>query len=253
MANNVINKEQFNKQAENYSNWFVTRNIIYLQKYFEFCDISADDTVFDAACGSGDFSIYAAKNCKFSAGIDISDKLIEVARNYAADFNIDNIEFLCGSFEDMEISRNYSAVVCRMAFHHFEKYEEIFKKLVELTAKSGKLGIQDVIAYEDQDVQEFFEEFEKLVDSSHHRTLRKDEFTKQLELNGISIIKTMDLERDINVKQYMSHACQSEEGKKKIEELLSRGLADDKISQYLFQKDGEYYFKRTIFLVLGSK
>jgi ubiquinone/menaquinone biosynthesis C-methylase UbiE len=53
-----IVKRQFDKQAENFSNWSVTKNIEYQRAYFGFCEISPQDTLLDLACGTGEYAIF---------------------------------------------------------------------------------------------------------------------------------------------------------------------------------------------------
>ena len=55
-----IVKKQFDKQALNFSNWSVTKNIEYQKAYFDFCEISEQDNLLDFACGTGEFAIFAA-------------------------------------------------------------------------------------------------------------------------------------------------------------------------------------------------
>jgi len=48
-----IVKRQFDKQAQNFSNWSVTKNIEYQKAYFDFCELSSQDTLLDSACSNG--------------------------------------------------------------------------------------------------------------------------------------------------------------------------------------------------------
>ena len=75
MENKII-KDQFNRQAENFANWAVSKNLEYIKAYFQFCQISPNDNLLDVACGPGDFTIYSAKQNTESVGIDISDEEI---------------------------------------------------------------------------------------------------------------------------------------------------------------------------------
>ena len=78
-----IVKRQFDKQAQNFSNWSVTKNIEYQKAYFDFCQISSQDTLLDLACGTGEYAIFAAPNVKYVCGVDISKGMIELAQKQA--------------------------------------------------------------------------------------------------------------------------------------------------------------------------
>jgi ubiquinone/menaquinone biosynthesis C-methylase UbiE len=90
-----IVKRQFDKQAENFRNWSVTKNTEYQKAYFDFCQISAQDTLLDFACGTGEYALFAAPKVKYVHGVDISEGMIEIAQKQAVDSTIHNIKFLC--------------------------------------------------------------------------------------------------------------------------------------------------------------
>ncbi len=82
MSNRIV-KEQFNKQAENFSNWSVVRNEEYHNRYFDFCDIQHNDKFLDVACGPGEFTVFVSKRVKEARGVDISEREIEMANQLA--------------------------------------------------------------------------------------------------------------------------------------------------------------------------
>ncbi len=79
MDSKEIVKRQFDIQAQNFSNWSVTKNEAYMQAYFEFIDLQKDDELLDVACGTGEFSVFCARRIKRVHGIDISAGMIELA------------------------------------------------------------------------------------------------------------------------------------------------------------------------------
>jgi hypothetical protein len=58
---------------------------------------------------------------------------------------------------------------------------------------------------------------------------------------------------ELNFKEYLGHAKQSEECRREIQKLLEIGLSDSEISEYFTAKNGELSFKRKVFLILGKK
>ena len=77
MDSKEIVRRQFDIQAQNFSNWSVTRNEAYMQAYFEFIDLQKDDELLDVACGTGEFSVFCARRIRRVHGIDISAGMIE--------------------------------------------------------------------------------------------------------------------------------------------------------------------------------
>jgi len=152
-------------------------------------------------------------------------------------------------FED----QSFTIVNCRSSFHHFEEYDKIFNEMTRCCKNDGGISIQDIVAYSDERVDSFFEEFEKAVDVSHHKTLTK-EFIKSLyDQRNIRIKNTFEIEIELHFQEYLGHAQQSEESKRKISRLLEMGLNDPYLSKYFIIKDRDLFFKREVFLILGEK
>lgn len=249
-----IVKKQFDKQAENFSNWPVTKNIEYQRAYFDFCGISPEDTLLDLACGTGEYATFAAPQVKFVHGIDISEGMIEIADKQAKEKGINNASFLCQAVERTPFEdESFSIIICRSAFHHFHDYEIIFDEMIRCCQKGGRISIQDIVSYSDAKVDDYFEEFEREVDISHHKSLDK-EFIKGLyNQKNLKITNTFEVEVELNVQDYLGHAKQSEESKAKIGILLEKGLKDPDISRYFEIKDQILFFTRNVYLILGEK
>lgn len=97
-------RRQFNKQARNFSEWAVTGNTEYLERYFGFCGIRRDDTLLDVACGTGELSIFAAERVGSVLAVDISDKPIEIATVKAESRNLQNVKFVAHDVDSKIIS-----------------------------------------------------------------------------------------------------------------------------------------------------
>jgi ubiquinone/menaquinone biosynthesis C-methylase UbiE len=249
-----IVKRQFDKQAENFSNWSVTKNTEYQKAYFDFCQIAAQDTLLDFACGTGEYALFAAPKVRYVHGIDISEGMIAIAKKQAADKNIHNIKFLCHPVEKTPFDDgSFSIVICRSAFHHFHDYAGIFDEMVRCCYRGGRISVQDIVTYTDEKTDRFFEEFERLVDASHHKTLSKEYIQRLYEERNIKIRNTFKIEIELHFQEYLGHAHQSEESKRKISSLIEKGLNDPDISKYFIMKEGTLFFKRGVFLILGEK
>jgi len=249
-----IVKRQFDKQAQNFSNWSVTKNIEYQKAYFDFCEISSRDTLLDFACGTGEYAVYAAAIVKYVHGVDISKGMIEVAQKQANKENVYNISFLCHPVEQTPFEdKSFSIVICRSAFHHFEEYDKIFNEMTRCCQNGGRISIQDIVAYSDEKIDCFFEEFERAVDVSHHKTLTKEYIKSLYDQRNIKIKNTFKIEIELHFQEYLGHAQQSEESKRKISNLLEIALNDPDLSNYFIIKGQDLFFKREVFLILGEK
>lgn len=249
-----VEVNQFDKQAKAYADWHVTRNVDYLNQFYEFCGVKNNQELIDIACGSGDFVINSAEKIKKAKGIDASSELIKIADANKEAIGLSNISFECKSImtENME-NEKYDVVLCRMAFHHFKDYKKAFENCVLYGKEKVVIGMQDIICHDDEEVDQYFNVLEKLVDPSHEQTLSKQIFENLYETNNISITKNIVLEREICADQYIAHAVQNEEDVQKLDQHILMGLQDEKISKYIFIKKGRIFFKRKILLINGNR
>jgi ubiquinone/menaquinone biosynthesis C-methylase UbiE len=251
---NKIIREQFNKQAESFSRWSVTQNREYLQAYFTFCRMSSDDRLLDVACGSGEFSLFAAPKIKKAVGVDISGGMIELARRQASEQRISNVTFRCHDVSEIPCDdESFSIVVCKSAFHHIHHYDVIMEEMIRCCAREGRISIQDIVAYENDHVNHFFEELERSIDISHHVAVSKNFILDLYDRHNLTVTATYEVEIDLNFKDYLGHADQSEKCRAEIQRLLERGLNDSGIADYFTEKDGEIFFRRNVFMILGTK
>lgn len=205
------------------------------------------------ACGPGAFSIYISKKVNETRGVDISDKEIYLAIKSAIEFGLENVNFDCADVESLPYSNNcFSVVVCKSAFHHFINADIVLKEMKRCCLPGGKICMQDIVAFDDSYVTNFFESFDKLVDISHHRVLSISDFDQLYQNNLITKVKVSQFEAELNADEYIKHAVQEPENITKIKNLIYTGLKDKRLSEYLFTKNGEIYFKRVGYQILGE-
>lgn len=253
MSNEII-KQQFNRQVQNFSNWPVTKNIEYLQAYFDFCGMNQHDTLLDVACGTGELAIFSAGKVASVLGVDISDQEIEFATGQAQANHLTNVRFICGDVEKIPCNPDsYSMVICKSAFHHFQNYRLVFAEMNRCCKNRGKISIQDIISYENPKVNDFFEGLEKKIDLSHHRTLSREAIVNLYHAAGLKIVNELRVEIELNFTEYLGHAVQAESSKATIESLLKTGLQDDEVQGYFGMKNDQLFFKRSVLLILGEK
>lgn len=108
----------------------------------EYCDANdrgdvTEKSVLDVACGTGvmiDF--YKARGIKDITAIDISEKMIEIAKGKFPD-----VKFICGDVEAVELGRKFDYIVVYNAFPHFPNGVELVERLTGLLNVGGTLTI----------------------------------------------------------------------------------------------------------------
>jgi ubiquinone/menaquinone biosynthesis C-methylase UbiE len=257
MPSNDLVRNQFNLQAANFDSWNTPKNLEYLKGCALFFGLMPEDTLLDVACGTGDFTVFAAPSVKKAIGIDISERMIDLSLVKAEKSGLKNCTFKLGDVERLPFpDYSFSLVSCKSAFHHMPDYKSVFTEMVRCCEPGGRIALCDIAAYDDPAIDAFFERFEKLVDASHTKTLSKEAFYRLYHENGIAIVRTFELEIQYSVTEYLSHAMQSDEDRIKLAHLLGKAREIPGMRKFWNFLDGNVEtmkFKRNVFLILGTR
>jgi len=130
-------------------------------------------TVIDIGCGTGAFSIHAAKYFKKIHAVDVSKKMINAASIKADAQNIRNIEFHNSGFLQFQPKEKADIINTKWAFHHLPDYwkQAGLLNMNKMLRLNGILYMSDVVFKSDpnyetntdillsQLLQDFSEEF----------------------------------------------------------------------------------------------
>lgn len=78
----------------------VQTNVLY-NKALEYANLSGDEIVFDAYCGTGTISLFLAQRAKKVYGVEIVEEAIKNARENARENDMQNVEFIVGKSEEV--------------------------------------------------------------------------------------------------------------------------------------------------------
>ena len=91
----------WDKKAEAYSKSAISDEASYQRKLLETQSyLSADMQVLEFGCGTGSTAIHHAPYVKHINAIDISDNMLDIARQKARDANVENIRFTRATLEE---------------------------------------------------------------------------------------------------------------------------------------------------------
>lgn len=100
--------------------------------------LAPEMSVLDIGCATGTQCGDIANNVRQVTGIDISDKLLAIARNRMAERGLDNIEFLQTSvFHKSMQAGDFDVVMAFFVLHFFKDIDAVFKRVHELLKPGG--------------------------------------------------------------------------------------------------------------------
>jgi len=167
-------KEQYDRLAEIYDRrWhsYITTTLIFLKEYLQ---LSGGEALLDIACGTGELErilVNDYPNLNIT-GVDISDKMLEVARSKFPDR--DRLKFLKASADLLPFpDSSFDFVITASAFHYFDSPIEALREMRRVLKPNGKLIIMDWCR--DFWCCQLFDLFLKLVDPSHRNCYTQKE------------------------------------------------------------------------------
>jgi len=100
--------------------------------------LKTNDTVLDCACGTGTMTMEIAIGVEKIQGIDISSKMLEIAKRKAYDLGIDNIEFTHSTMFDERLTRGkFDVILAFNVLHYFRDIEKHISRINELLKPKG--------------------------------------------------------------------------------------------------------------------
>ena len=117
----------------------MVKNDEIIEKILDNAAVSSGKTVLDVACGTGVMiPYYMKRGVAAVTGIDISPKMVEIARGK---FTQENVEILCIDAEKTDPDRKYDCIVIYNAFPHFPDQEHLIKMLSGKLTEGGMLTV----------------------------------------------------------------------------------------------------------------
>jgi len=132
-------------------------------EYLACCDlvvdhaaVAPDDVVLDLGTGTGAIALALAPDAKRVVGRDISEGMLDRAREKARDRGVDNVAFGYGEFRDPAFEGPVDVVTSNFALHHLSDDEK--REAIEVIAGLGprRLVLGDVMFFGEPDPDEPF-------------------------------------------------------------------------------------------------
>ena len=150
-------KERWNKVADSWKKWDeFTMNFLRPMgdAIIKALDIKTNDITLDIASGTGEpaFSIAAIAEGGKVYATDLSEEMLSIARTYADERDISNIEFKVANVSDLPFTNNFfDKISCRMGFMFFPDMQLAANEMFRVCKNGGKAAISVWAAPEKND------------------------------------------------------------------------------------------------------
>lgn len=122
-----------------------------IEKIVELASPKKTEVVLDIGAGTGAVSLFIAPYVKKIIAIDISEKMLQEAKNKVKASGVSNIEFRIGSFLKPNLYEKVDIIVSNLALHHLpdEDKKSAIKVMHTLLNEGGKVVFGDVMFFFD--------------------------------------------------------------------------------------------------------
>jgi len=124
--------------------------------------LNKGQSLIDLGAGTGTFTIYAARQCNLVYAVDVSNEMLDVARQKAQQQGLTNIHFHTGSFLTyVHIGEPADAIVSKLALHHLPDFWKSIAlyRISNMLKVGGKFYLEDVVfSFDPINYQAFFDQ-----------------------------------------------------------------------------------------------
>ncbi|MGD9891368.1 MAG: class I SAM-dependent methyltransferase [Dehalococcoidia bacterium] len=247
-------RREFTRQAADYAAATAISDGGRIGRLIETVRPSSDARVLEIATGPGYVAMGFAAVCREVVGVDVTDAMLAIARQTAADRGLTNIRFEAGNaaaltFEDGALD----VVVCRYAFHHFEQPQQVLAEMVRVCRTGGTVAVEDAIVSEHPERAGYQNRFENLCDPSHTRALPLTALIGCFAAGGLEVERVTTSHLTLAVEQWMAVAKTPPDRAVEVRQLIEQDERDDLSGTQPFRRGGDLYFRSRIATVVGRK
>lgn len=196
-------KNQFGRSADLYVTSEGHRKGGDLQTLIAMADATGTELALDIATGGGHTANALAPLVGKVTALDLTPKMLAVAEKFIKGNGHENVEFVEGDAEKLPFpDESYDIVSSRIAPHHFPNIKSFVSEVSRVLKKDGQFLLDDNVAPETKEFDEFYNTIEKKRDYSHFRAWKKTEWIQMLEDEGFEIQELYRFEKPFDFESW---------------------------------------------------
>jgi len=159
-----------------------------LPRLVELARLDGDERVLDVATGGGHTALAFAPHVREVVASDLTPDMLAAAEEFIRGRGVENVSFERADAEDLPFEDgSFDVVACRIAAHHFPDLESFIREAARVLVPGGRFLLDDNVAPEDPELDEFMNRFEKWRDPGHVRAHKVSEWQAMMEEAGLHV------------------------------------------------------------------
>lgn len=242
--------KQFTQQAIPFTE--LPGHLDSIQMLIEMCKVSGDDLVLDAACGPGLVACEFAKVAQHVTGVDLTEKMIEQAKNRQKELGLTNLSWDIGTASLLPYpSCSFSIVVTRYSFHHFLEPKAVLMEMIRVCKPKGAVLIADAALPSDK--IDSYNHMEKLRDPSHTEALSYESWEQLLGESGLSNLQRGSYQVPMELEKQLRASFPNPGDDDKIRDIFKNDINANSLGMDAHLVGNEIHFSYPISIYVGNK
>jgi ubiquinone/menaquinone biosynthesis C-methylase UbiE len=167
-----------------------------LRRLVELAGLRGDERVLDVATGGGHTALAFAPHVREVVASDLTAPMLAAAEKFIRGQGAANVSFERADAEDLPFAdASFDIVTARIAPHHFPHPQRFIAEVARVLRAGGRFLLDDNMAPEDAELDQFMNNFERWRDPSHVRAHTLSEWRAWIEQAGMQVEHVEPLSR----------------------------------------------------------
>jgi len=247
-------QHEFTRQATAYAALPSVSDPMRIDRLIQAVDPSPAARVLDVATGPGDVALGFAAQCREVVGIDLTGATLALAEARRKERGRANLHFVMGDTEHLPFENDtFDVVVCRFAFHHFERPAHVLAEMTRLCRPGGHVAVEDLVVSEHAARGAYQHKVEVLRDPSHTRAVPLSEMLALFAAVGLEVENVYSAMLVPGVQQWLATTQAPDDRAQQVYALLEHDEHHDVSGMRPFRRDGGLCFIQHTAAVIGRK
>lgn len=220
-------QEVFSKNKQAYVDSTTHKKQSDLDAIVEWLKPDDSHKALDIATGGGHVAKALSRHCGTVFATDLTKDMLQ---NTAYHLNSQsNIEYVVADAEQLPfLDDSFDLVTCRIAPHHFPSPNRFIEEVARVLKDNGKFLMIDNVAPEDDQLDEFYNRFEKKRDYSHVRALKISDWEKLFRNHRLNVKQYLTRKKIMPFQDWVRRTLDDETDQKAVEEFFKQAPAEAK-------------------------
>ncbi|MFD1336048.1 class I SAM-dependent methyltransferase [Oceanobacillus iheyensis] len=223
-------KKVFAQNSDAYIKSTTHANVKELEKMITWTVPNKGMLMLDIATGGGHVAKKYAPYVENVIAADLTPEMLQVARTHLRDYT--NIQYVVADAENLPfLDESFDLVSCRIAAHHFPNPTKFIEEATRVLKSKGTFIFVDNISSEDNELDSYVNELEKLRDPSHIRSLKVSEWKQIISHYPLTMRKEQLHKKILPFQDWVERTVKDSSQKNAVESYLLD--ANTKVKDYL--------------------